>query len=139
MWVISLDRDVIEGEVIDRADAGVQDESGEWAGLSTQLQPGLVEMVQIEMCVTESMDKVTHLQAANLSHHLRQQRIGGDVERNAQEDVRRALVQLTRQPALRNVELKHRMARRQCHVREIADIPRAHNVPAGIRNSLDGI
>src|SRR4029453_12821569 len=126
MWVISLDRDVIEGEVIERADAGVQDESGEWAGLSTQLQPGLVEMVQIEVGVPESVDKLPALQAANLSHHLGQQRIGGDVERNAQKDVRRTLVQLTGQSALRDVKLKHRMAGRQCHIPEITDIPRAH-------------
>ena len=130
MRVVSEDGDVVEGEVVDRVDAGVEDQPGEWAGLATQLEPCLLQMVQIEVSVTEGVDEVTDFQAANLSNHLGQQCVGGNVEGNAEKDVRRTLIELAGQSALGNLELKHRMAGRQRHVSEITNIPRADNVPA---------
>src|SRR3546814_9463856 len=46
-----------------------------------------------------------------------------DVERNAEEDVGRALVELERQFAVRDVRLEEAMARRERHRVEIARVP----------------
>src|SRR5690606_40936237 len=54
------------------------------------------QVVLIEVTVTEGMDKLTHLQIALLGDHMSQQRIGRNVERNAQEQVGTALIQLAR-------------------------------------------
>jgi len=45
-----------------------------------KLQLRLLEMVGVEMGVTQRMDEVARLQARHLCHHHRQQRIGSDVE-----------------------------------------------------------
>ncbi len=66
-----------------------------------------------------------------------QQRVRGDVERNAEEDVGRALVELAGQPAFGDVELEERVARWKRHVLQIRDIPGRDDVPAGIRIGLD--
>ena len=67
-----------------------------------------------------------------LRHHVRQQRIRGDVERHAEEDVGAALVELARQPAVGDVELEQCVARRQRHVLELADVPRVDDDAARI-------
>src|SRR5665811_2131501 len=86
----------------------IRDRLGEGSGLSRQLQPGLVEMVEVEVRVTEGVDEVARLELADLRDHPRQQRVGGDVERHTEEDVRRALVQLAGESAVGDVELEHR-------------------------------
>ena len=55
---------------------------------------------------------IAGLQAGHLSHHHRQQRIGGDVERHAEEDVGGPLIEVTGKPPLRDVELKQHMTGR---------------------------
>jgi hypothetical protein len=45
MRVISLDRDVVKGEVVDRSDTRIEDELRQWAWLAAQLQSGLVEVI----------------------------------------------------------------------------------------------
>jgi hypothetical protein len=43
-----------------------------------------------------------------------------------------ALIQLAGQLAVSNVELKQRMARRQCHIIHLGNIPSADNMPATV-------
>ena len=53
------------------------------AWVTGQLQLHLVQMVQVDMCIAQGVDKITCLQAGHLCHHLEQQGIRGDVERHA--------------------------------------------------------
>ena len=62
------------------------------------------------MRVAERVDEFAGLQAGHLRHHHRQQRIGGDVEGHAEEDVGGALVELAGEPPLRDIELEEAMA-----------------------------
>jgi hypothetical protein len=62
-------------------------------------------------------------QIALLREHVRQQRIRSDVERHAEEHVGAALVQLARELAVADPELEQRVARRQRHLLELADVP----------------
>jgi hypothetical protein len=67
-----------------------------------------------------------------LRHHVRQQRVAGDVERHAEEDVGAALVELAGQLAVGHVELEERVAGRQRHLRDLAHVPGRHDQPARI-------
>jgi hypothetical protein len=58
-------------------------------------------------------------QVALLRDHVREQRVAGDVERHAQEDVGAALVQLAGQLAVGDVELEEGVAGRQRHLRDV--------------------
>ena len=89
------------------------------------------------MGIPEGVNKLPRRQIANLRQHHREQGVGGDVERHAEEHIRAPLVQLARQPPLRRVKLKQRMARRQRHLIQLGDIPRADDMAAGVRLAAD--
>ena len=79
------------------------------------------------------MHKITGLQAADLRQHQRQQRIAGDVERHAEENIGAALIQLAAEFAVGHIKLKKRVARRQRHLVEFGHIPRRHDDATRIR------
>jgi len=54
---------------------------------------------------------------------VRQQCVGGDVERHAEEEVGAALIELAAEPAAGHEELEERMARQERHALELADVP----------------
>ena len=84
------------------------------------------------MGVAERVHELARPEAADLRHHRGEQRVGGDVERHAEEDVGAALVELAREPPLRDAELEERVAGRQRHAVEIGRVPRRDDVAARI-------
>jgi len=74
--------------------------------------------------------QVAALQAALLRDHRLQQRVARDVERHAEREIRRALVELAVEPLVVHVELEQRVTRRQLHLRDVGDVPRAHDQAA---------
>lgn len=99
----------------------------------------LFEMVVVQVCIAEGMNKCPRLEPGHPGHHVREQSITGDVEWDTQKDIRRALVQLTRQVSLGNIELEQAMARRQRHAINIRGVPCGDHQPAGIGIGLDAI
>src|ERR1019366_6568599 len=97
-------------ELVDVPHGGVQFHLRQRARLTRKLQPGLVEMIRVEVQVSEGVDEYARLQLADLRNHHRQQGIGGDIERHAEEQVRAALIELAVQLAVLHEELKQRMA-----------------------------
>lgn len=87
-------------------------------------------MVAVDVDVTHRMDEISGLQSAYLGNHHSQESIGRDIERNSQEDICAALVQLTTQLSVDDVKLEHRMARRQGHLVHFGRVPGAHDEPA---------
>src|SRR5690606_15757970 len=83
----ALDRDVLELERVQRGHRGVQAQRGQRPWLAGQLEPGLVEVVEVEVSVAEGVHEVADPQAGDLGDHVREQRVGGDVERHAEEHV----------------------------------------------------
>ena len=69
-------------------------------------------MVRIEVSVAQTMNEIAGLEVRHLRHHHGQQRIGRDVEGHAEKHVRRTLIELARQLAVCDVELKQAMAGR---------------------------
>jgi hypothetical protein len=110
-----------------------QGHGGQGAGVAAELQVHLLQMVKIEVGVTQGVDKLTRLQIRHLGHHLQQERIGSDIERHAQENVGAALVELAGKPPIGYVELKQAMAWRQGHLVDLADVPGADNETTRVR------
>ena len=104
----------------------------ERAWQARQLQPRLLEMIEIEVRIAERVDELARLVAGDLRDHQGQQRVGGDVERHAEKNVGGALVKLAGQPAVRDVELEQAMARRQRHLVDVGRIPRRDDQAARI-------
>ena len=132
MRVVALDGDVFEVEGVELGDGGVERERRERPRLTGELEPGLLDVVGVEVCVAQRVHEVADLETSHLGNHVREQGVGGDVERHAEEDVGAALVELAGQPALGDVELEHRVAGRQRHLRDVGDVPRADDVPAAV-------
>ena len=70
-------------------------------------------MIQVQVAIAARPDELTGLEVTLLRHHVGEQRIGGDVERHAEQRIGAALVQLARQPPVGHIELEQRMARQQ--------------------------
>src|ERR1041384_7448899 len=94
-------------------------------------------MVGVKMQVAESVDKCARLQAADLGDHEREQGIGSDVERHAQEQVGTALVKLAAQLSFLHEELEQSVARGKGHLFHLPDVPRADDEAAAVRVRLD--
>ena len=91
------------------------------------------------MRVAEGVDELAGLQPRHLRHHHGQQRVGGDVERHAEEDVGGALIELAGQPAPGDIELEQAMARRQRHLVDVGRIPGGDDQAARIRIAPDHV
>lgn len=99
-------------------------------GRSRKLKPRLLQMVEIQMGIAGGMDEFPRLQLAYLRHHHQQQGVGCDVERDTQERIGGALVELQRQPPVSDVELEEAVARWQCHFFDFCGVPcRDHHPP----------
>ena len=83
----------------------------------------MVEVVVVEVSVPEGVDKDAGFQAADLSHHVGEQRIGGNVERNAEEDIGASLVELTIQTTIGHMKLEEGVARHEGHFIEFTHVP----------------
>ena len=82
------------------------------------------------MAVTPRPHEVADLQAGLLGEHVREQRIGRDVEGDPQEHIRAALVELQRETTVGHVQLEEGVARLQRHLLQVADVPRRdHHAP----------
>src|SRR6266478_6089043 len=75
-----------------------------------KLEPGLFEMVEIQMGVAKGVNEGSGGETGDVRHHHGQQRVGRDVERYAKKYVGGALIELAREPAVRHVELKQAVA-----------------------------
>ena len=72
-----------------------------------------------------------------MRHHVNEERVRSNVERNPQENVCGALVELAGKPALDHVELKEGMAGRERHLVNVAGVPGRDDVPAPVGVAAD--
>ena len=84
------------------------------------------------MQVTEGVHEIAHLKTGHLSHHVGQERVTGNIEGHTQEQIGTALIELTTELSLTDVELKERVARRQRHGIHLGRIPGADDEPATV-------
>ena len=100
---------------------------GQLARRARELQFHLLKVVAIDVRVAKGVDELSGLQTGHLRHHEQQQRVTGDVEWHAQEQVGAALIELQAQASLRHIELEQRVARWQRHGGNLGHVPCAHN------------
>ncbi|MNC28822.1 hypothetical protein D3C75_770460 [compost metagenome] len=85
------------------------------------------------MHISPGPDELSHLKPGLLGDHMSQQRIAGDVEGQSQESIHGTHGQHAGQLAVRDIELKYKMAGRQLHLLYFTHIPGADDMTAGIR------
>ena len=96
-------------------------------------------MVAVEVRVSGRVDELAGAEAAGLGDHQRQQGVGGDVERHAEEHVRAALIQLAGEFPVRHIELEEAVAGRQGHLVNLAGIPGGHQQAAAVGMAADHV
>lgn len=103
-----------------------------------ELFPRLVQMIPVQVQVSEGVDEFPRLIPAYLRRHEQKQSVGGYVEGNSQEQVRAALVKLEGKPVLllsrlgrNHAELEQGMTRRERHVIHQGHVPCADDVAPG--------
>src|SRR5579871_3269296 len=124
---------ILQGEIfkLERKDilhCGIELHHRQRMGCPGELELCLFEVVAVEMHVAETMNELPGLESADLGHHQGQQCIGGDVERDAEEYVGAALVELAAEAGFTigarcYIKLKERMAGHEGHLRELGDVP----------------
>ena len=82
MWVISNNLEILETVVEDRR-FFVQFQTRQGTRFAGQLQSGLIEMVFVQVQVTDGMNDVTGFQATLLRDHVGQESRGSGVIRDA--------------------------------------------------------
>src|SRR5215210_212225 len=87
--IVTLNHDVVVSEVEQRAHGRIEPQLGKRPQRAGELQAGLLQVVGVEVGVAERVDEIAGLEPRRLRHHVGEQRVGGDVEGNAEEHVGR--------------------------------------------------
>ena len=132
MWVVAFEREILELEVVDVFHRRIEFHLRQRTRFARELQFRLFEMIRVKVQVAERVNEIARFQIANLRDHPREQRVAGDVEGHAEKQIRTALVKLAAQFTVLHKKLKQRVARRQRHLLDFADVPRADDEPARI-------
>ena len=141
MRVIVFEGKVFESKRVDITDGRIDTHGGKGARITSELQPGLVEVVRIQMQVSKAMEEVTGFKVEHLCNHHGEKRVARDVEGNPQKEVGTTLVELAGQagasglfPRLVDVELEEEVAGWKRHLVDLAHVPCGDNVTAGMRS-----
>src|SRR5881397_1896594 len=89
-------------------------------------------MTQVDMDIAEAMNELSRAHGGYLRDHHGQQGIGGDIERDTQEEIRASLVEVTGKAFAGGIELEQAMAGGQFHLLDARDVPRAHDQPPAV-------
>ena len=132
MGVVAREGEVFVGEVEEGGAGRIEVHLRKGTRLAAEKLADLVEVVSVDVEITEGVDELAWLQAGDLSGHHQEEGIAGDVEGDSEEGVGAALVKLQRQAPVGHVELEEGVARGKIHVGEVRDVPGAHYDSAGI-------
>jgi hypothetical protein len=128
--LIILEVKILESKIEDIAHLRIEVHPRQRIWRSRELLARLVEMIEIEVRVAKGVHEFARRSARHLCNHHGEQCIGGDVERHAEKDVGRALVELAGKTSVRDIELEQAMARRQSHAVDLGGVPGADNQAA---------
>ncbi len=93
MRVIALDLEILDSIIVYAVAAPFENQARKWPGLPGQLQPGLIEMIQIEMNIPADPDELAEFQIALLRDHRLKSHCARPVERVPEQDIDAALEQ----------------------------------------------
>jgi hypothetical protein len=132
MRLIVLQYEIIERKAENITHRRVEFHSGQGIGRACQLKLYLFQVIIVNMHIPKRVDELTGLQSTDLCHHHRQQGIGCDIERNPQEYIGGALIELAAQFSIGHIKLEHGMTGHERHFRQIGHIPGADDQPPAI-------
>ena len=115
--------EALKGEVIDVGDGRIEFQCWKRKRFPTDLFSGLIKVIHVEMRITKGVNERSRFKSTHLRHHMRQERIGCNVERNAKEDVSTSLIELAIQFTISNMELEKGMTRHQGHFIKFTNVP----------------
>jgi hypothetical protein len=136
MRVIPLKSEIFVPELKEVGNLGIDPHLRKWSWLSSKLFSGSVEVIAVDVDITESVNKFVRAQPRNLRHHHQQKSIARDVKWHSKHEVSGPLVELKAQSAPRNVKLKKGMTRRRSDLREVPRIVRDHQMTPTVRICL---
>ena len=116
MRFVADDFKVINTEILDIFYFSFDDYFWKWFWFSLELSFERLHVVEIDMGVTESVDKVSGCEMTDVSDHDGEESVAGDVEWDPQAQVGRPLVELTGQLSVGNIELDQAVTGRQGHL-----------------------
>lgn len=106
MSLIIRDLEILEPVIEDGLRFAFDDQLRRGKRLAAELQSGLFQMAKVDVAISPGPDEFADIEIALLGDHMSQQRVGSDVERDAEKYVRRALVKLAGKFAGDDIELK---------------------------------
>src|SRR3984893_11366071 len=89
--------------------------------------------IQVQMAIAAGPYEVSDAKIGLLRDQVRQQSVRRDVERDAQKEIGAALGEVARELPLGHIELEKRMAWRQLHAGDLADVPRRDDQAPRVR------
>ena len=92
MWIVVFQGEIIEAEAVDFPDRRIELHSGKMAWAALKLSPGLLEMILVEMEITEGVDKIARFQITYLGHHQNEEGIGCNIEGDPEKEIGASLV-----------------------------------------------
>lgn len=98
--------EILISEVKQRCNVWVESHLRERKRLLGQLLLNLLDMIQVYMGVAKRMHEIAWLITGDLGKHHCKERIGGNIEGQAKEDIGATLVKLAGKPAVSHMELK---------------------------------
>src|SRR5437870_4706398 len=94
MRLVALEREILVLELEQLAPRGVEAHAREGPRRAGELRARLLEVIEIQVRIAEGEDELAGLETGDLRHHQREERVRGDVEGYAEEEVGAALVHL---------------------------------------------
>ncbi len=128
--VVAFQAEVFEFKGKDVFYLRVYAHNGKRPGLPAQLQPGLVEVVQVKVGVAKGVHKIAGLQITHLGNHKGEQGIGGNIERHAQENVGAALIKLAGEFSIGHIKLEQHVTGGECHLFDLPHVPGTNHQPS---------
>lgn len=98
MRTITLNDDVIALELIDHLDFPSPLDRREWIRLSLQLDPQRVDMIAIDVRISKLDDEFACVGIGDMCDHMREERVGRDIEGYSEAKVGGTLEQEAREP-----------------------------------------
>ena len=97
MRIVANEREILESKIVDVPYRRVQLHVRKWPTIASELLARLRKMVLVKVKIAESVNEFGRCETTDLCDHPREQRVGGNVERHAEEKIGAALVKLAAQ------------------------------------------
>jgi hypothetical protein len=96
MGIIANNFEIVERKLFDIITFGFDVQLRKFSWLSKQLLFQCFDMIQVNMCIANDMDKFTCIQAGHMGNHMGEQRVRCNIEWYAKTDIARPLIKQAR-------------------------------------------